>query len=83
MIESNKPFTGGCSVPRSEAVPSSIKLHGSGHEQIKVVPDANKSHLGDTSLPKIMPNDTKPDINRASNRQSIPLEGNENIKIVP
>lgn len=51
--------------------------------KIKVVPNENKSHLGNTSRCRIVPNEKVPDMETELRNAGIPLGSREKIKIIP
>ncbi|MCM1061013.1 MAG: hypothetical protein NC452_12095 [Eubacterium sp.] len=54
MLNSNKKFTKDIPSNDSGHIPNEIKVHM--ENKIKIVPNGNKSHLGNISMCKIVPN---------------------------
>ncbi|MGN0665343.1 MAG: hypothetical protein ACI4KF_02320 [Huintestinicola sp.] len=81
MLESSKKYTGHISPNNEGHVPDSIKVHT--ESAIKIIPEENRSHLGDTSGCRIMPGDKFPDMETELGYTGISLDSGENIRIVP
>ncbi len=62
-------------------IPDSIKIHK--ENTVKVVPNKNKSHSGDSSNCRIVPGEPTLSMENELNYTSIPLDSGERIKIVP
>ncbi|MGN0665489.1 MAG: hypothetical protein ACI4KF_03070 [Huintestinicola sp.] len=81
MLESGKKYTRPISPDNSGHIPDNIKVHM--ENAIKIIPEENKSHLGDTSVCRIMPGDKFPDMETELGYTGISLDSGENIRIVP
>lgn len=71
MLKSSKKFTKDISCGNSGHIPNEIKVHM--ENKIKVVPNENKSHLGNTSRCRIVPNEKIPDMETELRNIGIPL----------
>lgn len=81
MFNSSKKFTEDIFSENLGRVPNEIKVHT--ENKVKVVPNENKSHSGNTSRCRIVPNEKIPDIETELKNIGIPLDNVEKIKIVP
>lgn len=81
MLESGKKFTEHISPDNEGHIPDSIKVHT--ESAIRIIPEENRSHLGDTSGCRIIPSDRFPDMETELGYTGISLDSGENIKIVP
>ena len=81
MLNSSKKFTKAIPLDNSGHIPNEIKVHM--ENKIKIVPNENKSHLGNTSRCRIVPNEKIPDMETELGNIGIPLDSGEKIKIVP
>lgn len=81
MLNSSKKFTKAIPSDNSGHIPNDIKVHM--ENKIKVVPNENKSHLGNTSRCRIVPNEKIPDMESELRNIGISLDSGKKIKIVP